>query len=73
MTACDDCLRRADLIAAIAGRLEIEFKKRTAPGRVLALPDDVLLEIGASHAVGRALRGLRRAGRARTSRRRPGW
>ena len=51
MTACDDCLRRADLIAAVAGRLEIEFKKRTAPGRVLALPDEVLLEIGASHAV----------------------
>jgi len=51
MTACDDCLRRADLIAAVAGRLEIEFKKRTAPGRVLALPDEVLLEIGASHGV----------------------
>ena len=48
MTACDDCLRRTDLIAAIAGRLQIEFKQRTAPGRVLALPDDELLEIGAS-------------------------
>lgn len=51
MTACDDCLRRTDLIAAIAGRLQIEFKQRTAPQRVLALPDDELLEIGASEAV----------------------
>ena len=28
MTACDDCLRRTDLIAAIAGRLQVEFKQR---------------------------------------------
>lgn len=53
MTACDDCLRRTDLIAAIAGRLQIEFKQRTAPGRVLALPDDELLEIGGSDHVRR--------------------
>jgi len=48
VTACDDCLRRTDLISAIAGRLQIEFKRRTAPPRVLALPDDELLDIGAS-------------------------
>lgn len=48
MTGCDECLRRADLIAAIAGRLEVEFKQRTARGRVLALPDEELLSIGAS-------------------------
>lgn len=53
MTACDDCLRRSDLIAAIAGRLQIEFKQRTAPQRVLALPDDELLEVGATEAVAR--------------------
>ena len=47
MTACDDCLRRTDLIAALAGRLQVEFKQRTAPGRVLALPDEDLLELGA--------------------------
>jgi DNA processing protein len=46
MTACDDCLRRTDLIAALAGRLQIEFKQRSAPGRVLALPDEDLLELG---------------------------
>jgi len=53
MTACDDCLRRTDLIAAIAGRLQVEFKQRTAPSRVLALPDADLLALGASAAVGR--------------------
>jgi len=53
MTACDDCLRRTDLIAAIAGRLQIEFKQRSAPGGVLALPDVELLEIGASDHVAR--------------------
>src|SRR4051795_1950470 len=53
MTACDDCLRRTDLIAAIAGRLQVEFKQRTAPSRVLALPDADLLAFGASAEVGR--------------------
>lgn len=48
MSACDGCLRRADLIGAIGGRLQIEFKRRTAPSRVLALPDQELLAIGAS-------------------------
>jgi DNA processing protein len=48
MSACDVCLRRADLVAAIAGRLEIEFKQRSAPGRVLGLSDDELLAIAGS-------------------------
>ncbi len=48
MTACDDCLRRTALIAGIAGRLQVEFKRRTAPARVLALPDEQLLAIGAN-------------------------
>jgi DNA processing protein len=51
MTACDDCLRRADLIAALAGRLQIEFKRRNAPGRVLALPDEDLLDLAAEGAI----------------------
>jgi DNA processing protein len=41
------------LIAAIAGRLEVEFKQRTAPARVLALADAELLAIGASAEVAR--------------------
>src|SRR4051794_19892414 len=49
--ACDDCLRRADLIAASAGRLQHEFKRRSAPGRVLALNDHDLLEVVASSEV----------------------
>jgi DNA processing protein len=51
MSACDDCLRRADLVAAVAGRLDIEWRRRGAPARVLALPDEALLAVGASEAV----------------------
>jgi DNA processing protein len=58
VTACDDCLRRTWLIAAIAGRLQVEFKRRTAPGGVLGLPDDELLEIGASGDVRRGYEGF---------------
>lgn len=45
-SACDDCLRRTDLIAGMAGWLDIEWRRRDAPGRVLALPDSQLLDIG---------------------------
>jgi DNA processing protein len=44
--ACDDCLRRTDLVAALAGRLDIEWRKRDAPGQVLALDDAELLALG---------------------------
>ncbi|HWM09880.1 MAG TPA: DNA-processing protein DprA [Solirubrobacteraceae bacterium] len=43
MRACDDCLRRTDLVAALAGWLDIEWRRRDAPGRVLARSDEVLL------------------------------
>jgi DNA processing protein len=43
-TACDDCLRRTDLVAALAGWLDVEWRKRDAPGRVLARSDESLLE-----------------------------
>jgi DNA processing protein len=58
MTACDDCLRRADLIAALAGRIGIEFKTRRATARILALPDEALLELGASVEVCRRFAGF---------------
>jgi DNA processing protein len=47
-TACDACLRRTDLIAALAGRLDVEWRRRDAgvPSRVLALRDDALLALG---------------------------
>jgi DNA processing protein len=47
MRACDDCLRRTDLIAALARWLDVEWRRREAPGRVLALSDEVLLDASA--------------------------
>jgi DNA processing protein len=44
-TACDDCLRRTDLVAALAGWLDVEWRKRDAPGRVLARSDESLLDM----------------------------
>ena len=41
--ACDDCLRRTDLVASLAGWLDIEWRRRDAPGRVLARSDESLL------------------------------
>ena len=42
--ACDRCLRRTDLIAALAGRIEIEWRGRRGRPQLLALPDDELLD-----------------------------
>jgi DNA processing protein len=53
MTACDRCLRRTDLIASLTGHLQIEFKRRTAPGRVLALSDEDLLDLAAQASIRR--------------------
>ena len=65
MTACDDCLRRTDLIAAIAGRLEIEFKQRTAPGaRARARRRRVARGRAPDADVARRYRAVRRAGGA---------
>jgi DNA processing protein len=44
IAACDDCLRRTDLIAALAGWLDIEWRRQDAPARVLALSDERLLD-----------------------------
>ncbi len=45
MSACDACLRRTELIAAVAPRLDIEWRRRSAPAGVLALPDEDLLAL----------------------------
>jgi DNA processing protein len=50
-TVCDDCLRRIDLIAALAGWLDVEWRKRDAPGRVLARADESLLDAADSPGV----------------------
>jgi DNA processing protein len=42
--ACDNCLRRTDLIAAVAGSIDVAWReKRGRRSRVLALPDEELL------------------------------
>src|SRR3954452_24054956 len=51
VSACDHRLRRTDLVAASAGRLQYEFKRRTEPARVLGLRDEDLIEIVASREV----------------------
>jgi len=51
--ACDDCLRRTDLIAALSGWLDVEWRRRQAPGRVLALTDGELLALASDPAVRR--------------------
>ena len=49
--ACDDCLRRTDLVGALAAWLDIEWRRRDAPGWVLARPDDALLDACGSREV----------------------
>jgi DNA processing protein len=42
--ACDRCLRRTDLLAAVAGSIDVAWReKRGRRSRVLALPDEQLL------------------------------
>ena len=43
MTACDGCLRRAWLIARLAGRIELARHEQARLPEVLALPDDALI------------------------------
>ncbi len=51
--ACDACLRRTDLIVAVAGSIDIAWReKRGRTARVLALPDEALLGLNPSASVG---------------------
>ena len=43
--ACDACLRRTALVEALSGYLDVEWRRRDAASRVLALPDEELLAI----------------------------
>jgi DNA processing protein len=63
-SACDDCLRRTALIAALASRLDLEWRRRSAPAGVLSLPDDELVALDHSGYVARAQAGFS-AARAR--------
>src|SRR4051812_20274190 len=40
--ACDDCLRRTDLLVALAARLDVEWRRRSAPAGGLSLPGEAL-------------------------------
>jgi DNA processing protein len=51
--ACDACLRRTDLVAALAPVLDVEWRKRSGPHGVLALPDETLLALDPGGAVAR--------------------
>jgi DNA processing protein len=51
--ACDDCLRRTDLLAALAPRLDIEWRRRSAPAGVLSLPGDALVALDPTGAAAR--------------------
>jgi DNA processing protein len=51
--ACDTCLRRTDLIAALAPTLDVEWRKRDGPKGVLALSDESLLVLDPAGAVAR--------------------
>jgi DNA processing protein len=62
--ACDGCLRRTALIADVSGAIDVEWRRRGGPRRVLALPDEALLELDRSGRAGRAFAGFD-AGRAR--------
>src|SRR4051794_28023723 len=44
-SACDACLRRTDLLATLAGQLDIEWRRRTAPAGVLSLPEAALMAL----------------------------
>jgi DNA processing protein len=52
--ACDDCLRRTALIAALAPWLDVEWRRRSAPGGVLSLPEDALVALDESGRAARA-------------------
>ena len=82
MTACDDCLRRTDLVAAVAGQLDVEWRRRSAPAGVLSLPDEALVALDrtgqvarryAAFSPGRARRRIADAGLAAACRCTPGY
>jgi DNA processing protein len=52
--ACDECLRRAALIAALAPWLDVEWRRRSAPAGVLSMPDGELVALDGSGRTARA-------------------
>ena len=56
--ACDACLRRTALIAALAAWLDVEWRRRSAPAGVLSLPDEELIALDPSGRAARAHAGF---------------
>lgn len=56
--ACERCLRRTDLLAAVAGHLEVEWRRRSGVAAVLSVPDEVLLALDASGSASRRYRSF---------------
>ena len=52
--ACDACLRRTSLLAALGPWLDLEWRRRSAPAGVLSLPDEALLALDSSGRVASA-------------------
>jgi len=52
--ACDHCLRRTALIAALAQWLDVEWRRRSAPAGVLSPPAEALVALDGSGRVARA-------------------
>ena len=48
MSACDGCLRRTALVAALAGWIDVGWRRWAGPGRLLALDDEVLIGMAAN-------------------------
>jgi DNA processing protein len=71
MSACDACLRRTALVAALAAQLDVEWRRRSAPSGVLSLSDAALLRLDPTGRVARGHAGFD-AGRAREAIRRAG-
>ena len=67
--ACDACLRRTDLVAALAPVLDVEWRRRSGLPGVLTLPDEALVALDPSGGVGRRYRAFdpRRARQSATA------
>lgn len=56
--ACDACLRRTDLVAALAPVLDVEWRRRAGLPGVLTLSDEVLVSLDPTGAAGRRYLGF---------------
>jgi DNA processing protein len=58
MDACDRCLRRTDVIAALGGVIDVQWRTRGARAAVLGLSDEALLDLGPGESARRRYAGF---------------